>query len=283
MSYTPHQAMLTDVRMNAATTTPGSVFDSDAFFTRVQHARTRGLMLDYDGTLAPFRLDPAQAEPYPGVTPLLDAIMEARNTRLVIVSGRWIMNLLPLLQLKRLPEIWGSHGWERLSTNGEYDARPARREALELLVAADAWIDEIEACGARAERKPASVAFHWRGLANHQVAEIRSKLFQKWMELAKSNELAWHDFDGGIELRIAGCDKGDVVRTIVAECGPDAAFAYLGDDETDEDAFRAMPAGSASVLVRTQYRRTQANSWIRPPEELLEFLRRWHDAAGGAP
>jgi hypothetical protein len=95
--------------------------------------------------------------------------------------------------------------------------------------------------------------------------------------------LAWHDFDGGIELRAAGRNKGDVVRTLAAEAGPDAALAYLGDDLTDEDAFRAMPDHGAAVLVRERLRPTAANLWVRPPAELLAFLGRWHAASRGHP
>jgi len=257
-----------------------SQFNIDGFFTRTRAASARVLMLDYDGTLAPFHVDPAQAVPYPGVAPLLDAIMDTGRTRLVIVSGRWTKDLIPLLGLKHLPELWGSHGWERLHTNGDYVTPRIRPRALELLVTADDLIAEIEALGARTERKPASLAFHWRGLPNAQVAEIREKLSEKWIELAHADELAWHDFDGGIELRISGHNKGDVVRTLIAEAGPDAALAYLGDDLTDEDAFKALPEHDAAILVRSQLRPTAANYWIQPPDELIEFLTRWHEAAG---
>jgi trehalose 6-phosphate phosphatase len=266
--------------MTASMQTLNSHFNIEAFFARVQTAPTRLLMLDYDGTLAPFHIDPAQAVPYPGVAALLDTIMDAGHTRVVIVSGRWTKDLIPLLGLKHLPELWGSHGWERLHTSGDYVIPRIRPRAVELLVAADDWIGEIEALGARTERKPASLAFHWRGLDNAQIAEIRAKLFEKWMELERTNELAWHDFDGGIELRIAGMNKGDVVRTLAGEVGPDAMLAYLGDDLTDEDAFKAMPERGAAILVRAQFRPTAADCWIRPPEELLEFLTRWHEAGG---
>lgn len=257
-------------------------FNTEDFFVRVRAAPARVLMLDYDGTLAPFRIDWAQATPYPGVIPVLDAIMESGRTRLVIVSGRWIRDLMPLLGLKRLPEVWGSHGWERLGAHGDYNATRVRAKAVELLVTVDDWIAKIEAHGARAERKPASVAFHWRGLHNNQIADIRNVLYEQWMELGQVDELAWHDFDGGIELRAAGRDKGDVVRTLAAETGPDAALAYLGDDLTDEEAFKAMPEDSAAILVRPQFRPTAADFWIRPPEELLDFLTRWHAAGRGA-
>ena len=55
-------------------------------------------------------------------------------------------------------------------------------------------------------------------------------------------------------------------------------MAYLGDDLTDEAAFRAVnDAGlsSLSVLVRQEWRETSAEVWLRPPEELKGFLKRW--------
>ena len=79
--------------------------DLDLFFKRLSKVQHRALLLDYDGTLAPFHLHRDQAFPYPGVMEILDAIMEAGYTRVVLVSGRWTQDLLPLLGLKQLPEI----------------------------------------------------------------------------------------------------------------------------------------------------------------------------------
>lgn len=258
-------------------------FNLDDFFARTRCVESRVLMLDYDGTLAPFRIDPVDAVPYEGVVPLLDAIHAAGHTRLVIISGRWTQDLIPLLGLRQMPEIWGSHGWERLAVQGEYSIAPIGNTALEGLVAADEWIEQVEALGARCERKPAGVAFHWRSLSNKRIREIRATISRNWAELERANSLSWHDFDGGIELRAAGRDKGNAVATLVAETGPDAVFAYLGDDLTDESAFKAMPEGGVAALVRPEFRPTAANLWLRPPAELIEFLTRWHEAAAGRP
>ncbi len=54
--------------------------------------------------------------------------------------------------------------------------------------------------------------------------------------------------------------------------------AYLGDDATDEDAFEAVGKHGLSVLVREERRTSAAEVWLRPPEELLEFLDRWIEA-----
>jgi trehalose-6-phosphatase len=58
--------------------------------------------------------------------------------------------------------------------------------------------------------------------------------------------------------------------------GRETAAAYLGDDATDEDAFKAIRGRGIGVLVRPQFRATAADFWLKPPEELLEFLERWH-------
>ncbi|KPK71407.1 MAG: hypothetical protein AMJ84_06280 [Acidithiobacillales bacterium SM23_46] len=251
------------------------------FLARLPTARRRILMLDYDGTLAPFQLDPLSAEPYPGVREVLDLIMSADHTRVVVVSGRWTRDLVPLLGLKIRPEIWGSHGWERLHADGEYETSRISEDALKSLLAADDWIHEIEASGGRCERKPASLAIHWRGLSNGQVANIREVVLANWRLQELHRSLIWHDFDGGIELRAPGRNKGDVVREVLGDSASDCAAAYLGDDLTDEDAFKAMVGRGVGLLVRPQYRPTAADFWIRPPEELLEFLADWHQAFGG--
>lgn len=254
-------------------------FDVDAFFARLSKTRSRLLMLDYDGTLAPFDADPAHASPYPGVIPLLDRIVEASGTRLVIVSGRWTRDLVPLLGLRHMPEVWGSHGWERLRPGGDYETAQIAPGALSALVNADDWIHAIEALGARCERKPAGVAFHWRDLDKRRVEEIRSGIYARWIEHALSEDLDWHDFDGGIELRAPGRNKGDVVRTLAGEAGPNAALAYFGDDQTDEQAFEAAGPNDLTALVRPRWRATAAKLWLRPPQDLLEYLRRWHDVS----
>lgn len=253
-------------------------FKPNDFFVRARDARSRVLMLDYDGTLAPFRIKPSEALPYAGVVPLLDMIQEAGHTRLVVVSGRWIKDLVPLLGLKRMPEIWGSHGWERLGVGGDYVKAPISDEALEALSMTDKWASQVERVGARRERKPAGVAFHWRGLSNLKIAQIRNTITENWKDVDHA-ALSWHEFDGGIELRPTGWDKGGVVRTLIAETSSDAVFAYLGDDLTDESAFKAMTDRGVAVLVRPELRPTTADLWLKPPDELKEFLTLWHCAA----
>lgn len=249
--------------------------DVDRFFASLRASSDRALVLDYDGTLAPFHEDPAQAKPWPKAMALVAGIIAEGRTRVVIATGRWTRDLLPLLDLPKQPELWGSHGRERLMPDGSYTMAPIAPQAVRELSRADEWCEELERLGARVERKPASIAVHWRGLPDADAAHIRDGMLARWRESGGSSRLALLEFFGGLELRDGSVDKGHVVRTLGDELGRQGVLAYLGDDYTDEDAFREVPPTGLPVLVGPELRPTRARLWLRPPEELYVFLQRW--------
>lgn len=252
----------------------------DAFFRSLASAPARILMLDYDGTLARFRVERSEARPYPGVRRALAEILRSEGTRLVVVSGRAMDDLEGLLRMESLPELWASHGWERRTAEGTYRISPLPEAAKAGLALA---ADEARGAGLapRTETKPAGVALHWRGTAPEEADSLEVWGTAHWGSVAERHRLELHAFDGGLELRPPGVDKGTAVRAIVAESPPGTVSAYLGDDLTDEDAFRALPASGLGILVRPEPRPTAAGAWIRPPEELLAFLDRWGAVTGG--
>jgi trehalose 6-phosphate phosphatase len=133
----------------------------------------------------------------------------------------------------------------------------------------------------RLELKPGGIAVHWRGLSRQAAIEIDGRVRQLCRPLLADCPLDFLEFDGGIEIRVPGRDKGDAVRTILRESDPNAAVAYLGDDQTDEDAFRALKGKGLTVLIRPQCSATAADVWLQPPQELVQFLEDWLQAAGG--
>ena len=244
---------------------------------KIALVRSRILMLDYDGTLAPFVNIRDKAIPYPGVREVLAAIQAARHTRLVIVSGRAIEDLKPLLELDPLPEIWGSHGWERLLPDGTYQGlevedrvKECFAEARRMVLAAGQGVVPMDL-----EQKPASLALHWRRRDPQVVEALQVAVRKLWEPLAEAANLALNAFDGGLELGLPDKDKGSAVRTILLDADDDTMAAYLGDDRTDEDAFRAIADRGYGILVRPDFRPTAATFWLKPPDGLLEFLRYW--------
>jgi trehalose 6-phosphate phosphatase len=251
------------------------------FFEQVRRASSRVLLLDYDGTLAPFTPDRTRAFPYREVPALVSKIMSNR-TRVVLVSGRSARELLLLMRINPQPEIWGSHGMERLYPDGAYEVQeldPAHKKALES--AARALIES--GLNQNLEQKPASIAVHWRGLSEQSRERIDAKVRSVCLPIAQNAGLHLAPFDGGLELHAPGKNKGDAVQTILREAGDGAAAAYLGDDQTDENAFSAIKGKGLSGLVRSEPRPTIADICLRPPEELLEFLQDWLLASGAQP
>jgi trehalose 6-phosphate phosphatase len=245
------------------------------FFGRLSRSASSALVLDYDGTLAPFRVDRFAAVPYPGVADLIRRIAATGRTRVVLVSGRPAEEVRDLLGITPVPEIWGLHGRQRLHPDGRSEILPVKDSDRETLEQAAAWI-EAQRLTSRAEFKPGSVAVHWRGLGAEEAAEVSARVQPAFGSLAQQAGLALLEFDGGLELRCAEPHKGTAVRILRSEFAPGAPCACLGDDLTDEDAFRALRGtGGLTVLVRPEWRETAADVWLRPPEELLEFLAGW--------
>jgi trehalose 6-phosphate phosphatase len=111
--------------------------------------------------------------------------------------------------------------------------------AVEGLAEAEAWA-ESHGLRPHCERKTVSLAFHWRGLSETEASSIRERVQQRFKDADREYGLVLHDFDGGLELRVKGIDKGRAVRQVLSELTGNAAIAYLGDDRTDEDAFAAL-------------------------------------------
>jgi len=253
--------------------------DLDRFFHRVAATERRVLLLDYDGTLAPFRIERDEAVPHPGVREALRSIIDACRSRLVLISGRTIPDLIPLLGLDPPPEIWGSHGWERQFPDGSREIGSPDDTALRAMEIARKELAE-EGNGDRCEEKPGCLALHWRGQEDDERYQLENIYRAKWSLLARNYNLSLIEFDGGIELRARGRNKAFVVRSVLSEMGMGSVAAFLGDDRTDEEAFRDLGENDLAVLVREAFRPTAAHLWIRPPDELLDFLHRWMEACG---
>ncbi len=207
---------------------------------------------------------------------MLVSLAQDDRSRIAIVSGRPIADLRHVVNLNRHVELWGSHGLERITIDGCWVVSTPSRDAAALLRAVT--LEMSARWPSLIERKPYGLALHSRGRPAEFFEEAKSHLITQWVEPARRAGLETINFDGGLELRPLGCDKGTIVERLFDELGDRTVVAYLGDDRTDEDAFRALQGRGLSVLVRRDPRPTLADSWIRPPGELLSFLIAWSDA-----
>jgi trehalose-phosphatase len=253
----------------------------DRFFHQLARSPRRPLLLlDYDGTLAAFRIDRFQARPWAGVRRQLQRIQRHGRTRIAVITGRPAAEIAPMLALDDPIEVWGLHGAERLHPNGHReldDAPPAARARLDEIRA----FLRLDSLGGLYEDKPNAAVLHWRGHAPARARQIEQRARALFAPLVSLQGIALLEFEAGIELRV-GRDKGGAVRQILAESGDDSPVSYVGDDLSDEAAFRAVNQARGphlSVLMRRASRATAADLWLRPPAQLRMFLARWEAVA----
>ena len=262
------------------------------FIETLAQASQRILLLDYDGTLAPFHADKMRAFPWPGVVEILDQLHARADTRLVLVTGRPVADLPQLLPLANHIELWGSHGWEHVAPDRRYTLFPLTAEQRSTLDAVERAIDsslrgvslQFEPLGPNEssdsrpthpdplERKPAGFAVHWRGLTTESQALVRESADAAF-NVHGNSSITRLPFASGVEFRAVGYTKAFPVHQVTAQAAPGALVAYFGDDVTDEDAFAALGPAGLGFLVRPTLRASHAKYWLRPPEELLELLR----------
>jgi trehalose-phosphatase len=249
------------------------------FFADLASATHSRLLLDFDGTLAPFRPQRMEARPYDGVIERLARIQQAPTSGITMISGRPASEVATLLQPLSGIEIHGAHGLELRTASGDLQRTPlAEADAAALRTARN----QLEDFGMSValEEKAGGLALHWRDQSTHAAEQMRALALRLWTPLLAGTSLRLLPFDGGLELRVTRPHKGDAVLAILHDLPGDTRVAYLGDDATDEDAFRSIGPNGCAVLVRPEHRPTAASIWLRPPQELLMFLDEWIAATG---
>lgn len=242
-------------------------------------AGTRLLFLsDYDGTLAAFDPDPTIPRPSPRTAELLSRLATRTDLTLGIVSGRRIADLRTRTQLPSRVYLAGLHGMEIEIGSRRWqhpDLDDARQYVRMLYERLDEVHDGVE--GLVLEDKHASVAVHVRAVAPElRAAAIAraDRCADEWLTAGKLRRLTGSHV---VEyLPNIAAHKGDATQWIIADvearCTQSAWTVFLGDDVTDEDAFKAITRG-VGVLVGS--RDTQATLRIadtRAVEALLEWL-----------
>jgi alpha,alpha-trehalase len=130
--------------------------------------------------------------------------------------------------------------------------------------------------GTRVERKLFSVATHYRNVRENDVPRV-----QRAVEgiAARHRELRRIEGKKVYELLPAiDWDKGKAVIWLLETLGLESRSGgirpiYIGDDSTDEDAFRALKQTGVGILVSEQLRPTAARYSLRDPAEVERFLR----------
>lgn len=243
------------------------------FWQQVRQANSLFLGLDYDGTLASFEIDPMQAKPLAGVADLLRDLATKGRTQVAIISGRPVAEVMTLLNNPPVTVI-GSHGFEIWPVDGACVVRQPSPEQQQGLFAIRTQLQK-NGYGSKLEVKIASLALHTRGLDPVAAVALEDAVANQWTGMALHHGLECRRFNGGIEIRCCGWDKGTAL-TALLNIQPENVFAvYVGDDQTDEDAFTVLRDRGIGIKVGDPLLPTAARGFLPNCRAMVDFLRTW--------
>lgn len=253
----------------------------ESFSSNIRDSSHILLFSDYDGTLTPIVSRPDEAILSPEVREKLRALAEKPNFSVGIVSGRSLSEIKVMVGIEEIYYA-GNHGLEIEGPGLKFinlEAKAAQVEIKDLVRQFSAQLGSTE--GVIVEDKGLSLSIHYRLVKEsekNKVAEIFRQITSPRLREGKikvtSGKKVW-------EVRPPiDWHKGKAVEAIVAEMKKILKYAklltiYLGDDTTDEDAFRVVhrPQGW-SIFVGEENPSSNAEYFLNSTSEVMIFLSR---------
>lgn len=234
------------------------------------------VFLDYDGTLTPIVSTPDRAVISPEMRDVVRRL--ADRYPVTVVSGRGREDVARLVGLENL-HFAGSHGFDISGPEGG-DRRIRHRVAEEVVPAVARVTERLEkelagTEGAIVEPKRYTVAVHYRTVSAEDFGAVESAVdgaLEDHPELKKAHGKKVFEIRPRLEW-----DKGEAVLWLLEALGLDGAGVvplYLGDDTTDEDAFRALEGRGIGIVVTRAPRPTAARYSLQDTGEVRDFLER---------
>jgi trehalose 6-phosphate phosphatase len=263
------------------------LWDRESEFRQRLEGKQPAVFLDYDGTLTPIVEDHRKAFLSEEMRSALTAL--SRQCLVAIVSGR---DLAMLRQLVGVEGVFyaGSHGFEIAGPDDTIGRFERGQEFLPELDDAERQLREALSgiAGCAVERKRFSIAVHFRQVSAADVDKVRATLdnvLDRHPKLALGHGKKVFEIQPGIEW-----NKGRAVLWLRKQLGLDrdgVVSVYIGDDITDEHAFRALAGEGIGIVVRdTEPRRTAADYALADTAQvrrLIEQLRELAPVGQGRP
>lgn len=233
------------------------------------------LLLDFDGTLAPIVQRAEQAAVPEETRAALERLRGRPGVELAVVSGR---GLADAREKAGLPGILyaGNHGLE-IEGPGVRHVHSQATGARKALADVAARLREAltGVAGAWVEDKGLTLSIHYRLAPRHEVGAVREAVAA---EVERAQGLRMTAGKEVLEVRPdVPWDKGRAVEFLLDHLEPPSSVPvlYVGDDRTDEDAFRALAprrSGAGVVVAAEPPSGTAASCYLRDPGEVKELL-----------
>ncbi len=228
------------------------------------------LMLDYDGTLTPIVHHPRLAVLSPGRRTLLRELSHRPEIKLAIISGRRLSDVKKRVGIPELVYV-GNHGFE-IDTGGKKMILPAARHFMpRLKMIKNSLRAALNIRGVFIEDKGPTVSVHFRAVPVRNLGTFKKEFYRALAPYRGKFRLTHGKKVFEIHPPV-DWNKGKAIKWIIKELGLRRHLPiYIGDDRTDEDAFREL--GGRGLTIHVGPGRTAAKKRIKNVREVYHFLK----------
>ncbi len=227
------------------------------------------IILDYDGTLSPFRKKPEDASPDAAILNVLkDLVADTRNN-VVISSGRdhltlekWFGEMSISMAAEHGAYYKNASGWQ----HNLPDSKPWNNEITDIL---QLFVEKTPK--SMIEEKETTLVWHYRNvdawLASLREQQLINALIEPCtrlgLQIMRGNKI--------VEIKSPAHTKGSEAKRLMKMDNYDFIMA-IGDDTTDEDMFKALPETAYTIKIGKMSQVARYN--LRSQSKTLPFLRK---------
>ncbi len=281
LSLLSHGACVTVPDLAAVWVPPREEITSalENFHSIIDHIGSSRLavFLDYDGTLTPIVETPDKAVLSESTRETVTLL--SRVCPVGIISGRDVADVKKLVGIDTLIYA-GSHGFDISGPEGFSVEHGIGDEFLPVLDEAETQLKKLLSAIPKVlvERKKFAIAVHFRLVAPEKFAEIEEAVNQVHEQLPRLRKATGKMI---FELQPAiDWHKGRALLSLLESlnlAGSGAIPLYIGDDVTDEDAFRVLRGKGIGIVVWDTPRSTAASFYLDDPEQVRIILERLYE------
>lgn len=240
--------------------------------------RSIAVFLDYDGTLAPIKRNPHKAVISKETKKILLKLSKQANCKLAIISGRALKDVKRFVGLKDITYV-GNHGLEMENIDMKFKEPVSSKTRAIFEKIKDYFAGKLSAIkGMKIEDKGSGITVHYRQVSPSGVRLLKNMFKEATQPFIENEQIRVSQGKKVLEVRPqTGWNKGEIVLWLLAQQRADLngeilTPIYIGDDVTDEDAFRMLRNKGVTVFVGKS-KRSNALYYLRNIKEVKDFLK----------
>lgn len=228
--------------------------------------------LDFDGTIAPIMPTPQMVKVEESTRHLLEKVVANPNLSIAIITGRKIEEIEALIDLKNLIYA-GNHGLELKGPDFNYTHAKVKQYTRIMRDIAETLKPFSELFpGSFLEDKQISLTYHFRLVDPPKESDLLQKIAQTLEPWTRDKKIKVTEAKKAVEIRPNfNWNKGSAVRWFLLHEDPESLPIYIGDDKTDESAFRALSDDGITIRVGLD-RNSHAQYFLNDTYEVMVFL-----------